>query len=341
MTRRFNILLIKIYYNLKANGYLITLNDILNPKHLLVIFIVFYLFFSTVFQSSFIGLILGTSISVVYFLAFQRILMSELEQLSHAQIDTLISNFVKIHQNELNNNVNIDYDKMKLIDLLRIKFNKQESIDRALNVIIRHKLNQYNKEHFETYMMSNNPKTYQDYINNYINTYYNDLSLTLWLSDLMKKNDVDYNKNNINKDIASSIKKREIEKYEQNLLYGIKKYTINDAQNLSGKEFEIFLKQLFNNLGYQVENLRHTKDQGADLIISKFGERIAVQAKRYSGNVGNSAIQEIVAAIKHYNTNRGMVITTSYFTSSAVELAKSNNIELIDRDKLENLINRI
>jgi len=190
-------------------------------------------------------------------------------------------------------------------------------------------------------MMSNNPNLYQDYITNYINIYYNNLSYTSLLVSLLDKNSVSYNENNINSDIISAIKKVEMKQFESRLLLGTRKYTISDVQFLSGKEFEIFLQQMFNNLGYQVENLRHTHDQGADLIMSKFGERIVVQAKRYSGNVGNSAIQEIVAAIKHYKASRGMVVTTSYFTPSAIELAKSNNIDLIDRDKLAELIDRI
>lgn len=79
-------------------------------------------------------------------------------------------------------------------------------------------------------------------------------------------------------------------------------------------------------------------DQGADLIISKLGEKVILQAKRHKAKIGNKAVQEVVASIKHYNADKGMVVTNNYFTNSAFELAKSNNIELIDRDKLEKLI---
>jgi len=50
--------------------------------------------------------------------------------------------------------------------------------------------------------------------------------------------------------------------------------------------------------------------------------------------------QEAVASIKHYRAKRAMVITTSEFSGSAIELAVSNKIELINRDKLENIIKR-
>jgi len=93
-------------------------------------------------------------------------------------------------------------------------------------------------------------------------------------------------------------------------------------------------------MGYTVEQTRLSSDQGADLIISKFGEKLVVQAKRYGQKVNNAAVQEVAASIKHYRADKGMVITTNYFTLSAVELANSNNIELIDRDKLETLIRK-
>lgn len=109
---------------------------------------------------------------------------------------------------------------------------------------------------------------------------------------------------------------------------------------MTGYEFEEFLKTLFEKMGHQVEHTKLAGDQGADLVISKFGERTVVQAKRYSNKVPNKAIQEVVAAIAHYKADKGMVVTTSGFTRSAIELARSNNVELIDRNKLGRFINK-
>lgn len=36
-----------------------------------------------------------------------------------------------------------------------------------------------------------------------------------------------------------------------------------------------------------------------------------------------------------YNANKGIVVTNSTFTSSAIELANANNIELVDGEKIE------
>lgn len=117
-------------------------------------------------------------------------------------------------------------------------------------------------------------------------------------------------------------------------------YSSNKIDSLNGFEFENFLSILFQEMGYQVQSTKLSGDQGADLIISKYNEKIAVQAKRYKNKVSNSAVQEVVASIAHYGANKGMVVTNSHFTKSAIELAKSNQIQLIDGDELNSLINK-
>lgn len=91
-------------------------------------------------------------------------------------------------------------------------------------------------------------------------------------------------------------------------------------------------------MGYSVKKTRLTGDQGADLIISGNGSNQVVQAKRHNANIGNKAVQEVVAAVRHYKCGNGMVVTNSYFTPAAVELAKSNDIELVDRKLLQEWI---
>jgi HJR/Mrr/RecB family endonuclease len=50
-------------------------------------------------------------------------------------------------------------------------------------------------------------------------------------------------------------------------------------------------------MGYRVEQTKLSGDQGADLVVIKLGEKTVIQAKRYGGKIGNSAVQEIMAAI--------------------------------------------
>lgn len=108
--------------------------------------------------------------------------------------------------------------------------------------------------------------------------------------------------------------------------------SIEKIDKMSGEEFELFLKMYFEKQGYKVEMTPRTGDYGADLICKKKDEVIAVQAKRYEGNVGNSAVQEIVAARDFYDADRCIVVTNSYFTKGAIALAEANEVELWDRD---------
>ena len=103
---------------------------------------------------------------------------------------------------------------------------------------------------------------------------------------------------------------------------------------MTGHQFEYFLSDLFNKMGYKVMKTKLSGDQGADLVIEKFGEKIVVQAKNYNQPVSNNAVQEAVAAKNHYNCQKAMVVTTNNYTKGAISLAKSNNVELWNKEKL-------
>ncbi|OLS03786.1 restriction endonuclease [Tissierella creatinophila] len=115
---------------------------------------------------------------------------------------------------------------------------------------------------------------------------------------------------------------------------------IDDLDTMSGLDFEKFILVHFQNQGYKGEVTKATNDYGADLILNKDGSKIVVQAKRWKDKVGITAIQEIVGAINYYGASKGMVITNSYFTSNAQNLAKANNIELWDRDMLIGIMSK-
>lgn len=103
------------------------------------------------------------------------------------------------------------------------------------------------------------------------------------------------------------------------------------VDQMKGKEFEDYLRVLFLEQGYQVQMTPTTGDYGADLILSKSGQRIAVQAKRYKKNVGLKAVQEVSTAKLHYKADECWVVTNSGYTEPAKNLAASNGVKLVDR----------
>jgi hypothetical protein len=103
---------------------------------------------------------------------------------------------------------------------------------------------------------------------------------------------------------------------------------------MSGSEFERFVGNLYTRLGYSVSFTQG----GADLILYKDDHKVAVQAKRWSGPVGNAAVQEVIAGKLYYGCLRGMIVTNSSFSNSAVALAaKDPSISLVDGQALSKL----
>ena len=127
-----------------------------------------------------------------------------------------------------------------------------------------------------------------------------------------------------------SQKQREQDAWQQT--YGHAK--AGELDQLSGTEFEEFLAGLFRGQGYAVELTPSTGDYGADLILMKDGQRIAVQAKRYAGSVGVSALQEALSGQAYYKCQSAWVITTGVFTVNAIELATKSSVKLIGRGDL-------
>lgn len=115
--------------------------------------------------------------------------------------------------------------------------------------------------------------------------------------------------------------------------------SIARIDNMSGEDFEKYLKAGFERKGYKVELTPGSNDYGADLVLTRKGETTVVQAKRYEANVGNKAVQEVVAARAYYEAEKAMVVTNSYFTKQAVKLAEANDVELWDRGNLVKNVN--
>lgn len=157
------------------------------------------------------------------------------------------------------------------------------------------------------------------------------------ITKLLDKFGLQYNQEDLEKIIGRIREDIELEEFEQNL-DSLPKTAIGDFEKLTGYEFETYLKELFGLLGYTVIQTSLSGDQGADLILSKDGKKMVVQAKKYHGKVSNKAIQEIVAAKNHYQVDEALVVTDSSFTRSAIALALSNDVELWDGLKLKDVI---
>jgi len=84
-----------------------------------------------------------------------------------------------------------------------------------------------------------------------------------------------------------------------------------------------------------------TNDGGIDGIIQedRLGfNNIYIQAKRWKDKVSRPELQKFVGALSDKNAQKGIFITTSDFTSTAIDTAKRNNIVIINGEQLARLM---
>lgn len=110
---------------------------------------------------------------------------------------------------------------------------------------------------------------------------------------------------------------------------------LQSLDSLSGQEFEALIIRKFREMGFDAQPTPSTGDFGADILVeNKEQTRFVIQCKRFKAKVNLKAVQEVVAALAHFNGDIGIVITNNTFLNSAVKLAESNDIELWDSMKL-------
>lgn len=115
-----------------------------------------------------------------------------------------------------------------------------------------------------------------------------------------------------------------------------------DYMKLSDHEFEQFCSDVLNCLGYKVKVTPPKNDGGKDLVgTDPRGNKIFGECKQWTTtNIGRPHMQKLKGAMVDANIKKGIFITTSRFSSKALEYAARNNIKCIDRNQLNKLINK-
>lgn len=121
--------------------------------------------------------------------------------------------------------------------------------------------------------------------------------------------------------------------------YKLQRAGISEIDKMTGEQFEEYLILLFQRLGYSVDHFSKShrgNEYGADLIITKDGQKTVVQAKRYrlTEHVDNTAVEKLVAAKAMFNCDHALVVTNSSFTENARYAANKLNVELWGRNEL-------
>ena len=116
---------------------------------------------------------------------------------------------------------------------------------------------------------------------------------------------------------------------------------IEEIDRMTGLQFEQYLEWLFCQLGYRVSRTSYQGDYGADLVATKDGVKTAVQAKRSKRRIGIKAVQQAFVSTGRYACQQSMVVTNASFTPQAIELARADNVELWDRNRLRKAMDSV
>lgn len=136
-----------------------------------------------------------------------------------------------------------------------------------------------------------------------------------------------YDEFDIEKVISGEINNIELDKIDDEM----------DGYNFENCSANLLLNNGFNN----VKVTQYSGDFGVDIIAYKDDIKYAIQCKKYSSPVGIKAVQEVIGSKTMNDCHVAVVLTNNFFTSSAKELAKKNNVLLWDRNKLKELINNL
>jgi restriction system protein len=117
---------------------------------------------------------------------------------------------------------------------------------------------------------------------------------------------------------------------------------MDQVDAMAGEEFEHFCGYLLKRNGYKhIKVTQASGDQGIDIIAEKNGKTCGFQCKRYTGFVGNKAVQEVWTGHNFYKLDEAVVLTNSEFSDSAIELAESLGVRLVDRPRLKRMMRRL
>jgi restriction system protein len=108
-------------------------------------------------------------------------------------------------------------------------------------------------------------------------------------------------------------------------------------EHMSPNDYEHWVASTLKKYNWATKVTQAVGDQGIDVIATQSGIKLVIQCKLYSNNVGNSAVQEIVAGKLFENANFAVVVTNSSFTKSARQLAVSSGVFLLHHDQLKDL----
>lgn len=103
---------------------------------------------------------------------------------------------------------------------------------------------------------------------------------------------------------------------------------------LTSKEFEYFVHNLFDRMGFDTKLFRADGDGGVDCVAYDptpiRGGKYVIQAKLYRKTVPPTAVRDLYGTMQHEGAKSGILITTSGYGPGSYEFANGKPLQLID-----------
>lgn len=107
---------------------------------------------------------------------------------------------------------------------------------------------------------------------------------------------------------------------------------------LTPREFEHFVQNLFERMGFDTKVYRASRDGGVDCVAYDptpiTGGKYVVQAKQTHDTVPPTAVRDLFGTMQHEGAHSGILVTTSGYGASSYEFANGKPLQLIDRSGL-------
>jgi len=111
-----------------------------------------------------------------------------------------------------------------------------------------------------------------------------------------------------------------------------------NLMELTPKEFESLITNLFEAMGLETRLTQPSRDGGVDCVAYDsrpiFGGKVVIQAKRYKNTVGVSAVRDLFGTMQNEGASKGILVTTSGYGQASHEFANGKPPELIDGGNL-------
>lgn len=105
----------------------------------------------------------------------------------------------------------------------------------------------------------------------------------------------------------------------------------------SPTDYEQYCADILRRHGWSAVTTATTGDQGIDIIAEKGGLRVVLQCKKYSGSVGNEAVQQAIAGGIFGQADKAAVVSPAPYTISAQQLASAAGVLLLHHSQLADL----